>query len=43
MMSRACAMGIQSGETNNVIPKIKNKGIWMWVVTNLIMQTQFGL
>ena len=37
MMSRAIAMGIQSGETNEIIPKVKNKGIWLWVITNVIM------
>lgn len=22
---------------------MKNKGIWLWVITNVIMQVQFGL
>jgi hypothetical protein len=43
MMSRSIAMGIQSGETNKVIPTVHNKGIWLWVITNVIMQTQFGM
>ena len=42
-MSRAIAMSIKAGETNEVIPVVKNKGIWMWVITNVIMQTQFGM
>jgi hypothetical protein len=43
MMSRSISMGIQAGETNEIIPKVHNKGIWLWVITNVITQTQFAL